>query len=211
MTNNLSNPVLVLNKGWQPIAVASVKKSIAQVCRESAFFLHSNDYIMHDFDSWLDLEAEPKYIQMAQNRRMKMPEIIILSSYNKFPKRDVMLNRRNVLIRDNYRCQYTGVALSYKNATIDHVHPQSKGGKTTWDNVVICSKEANLKKGNKILTECGFELKTKPVKPQWSPIYSRFVKISNQSSRTPKSWKAFIPQQWKNQGGADIEIIEDDM
>tara|TARA_B100000614_G_scaffold262909_1_gene300765 strand:+ start:227586 stop:228209 length:624 start_codon:yes stop_codon:yes gene_type:complete len=205
---HLTIPTLVLNKAWQPIAVATVRRAVVQVAVDSAKFLDEN-YMLYDLDSWLELPIPDgeEGISLAHGKFMRIPEIMVLTSYDKFPEREVKLTRRNLLVRDRYTCQYTGMRMSARDATIDHVMPQSRGGGTTWDNVVICSVDANRRKADKTPEEAGMKLLTKPAKPAWNPAYSKFARLSA-TSRVPDSWKKFLPKNWDMQEYWDIEIQE---
>jgi 5-methylcytosine-specific restriction endonuclease McrA len=72
------------------------------------------------------------------------------------------VSRRELLRRDNHKCQYCGTG---KSLTIDHVIPRSRGGGHTWDNVVIACEKCNGRKGDKFLTEAGLTLRHKPKAP----------------------------------------------
>ena len=196
MTSNLNKPTLVLNSGWQPITIASVRKSIVKVCTGLGNFLEPENYILHDFESWLSLTAgeDEDAIVGSSGLRMKVPEIIVLKSYSAFPTKQVKLTRRNLLIRDGFRCQYSGQKLSAREATIDHIIPQSRGGPHTWENVVICSVDVNSKKADRTPAEAGMTLLSKPIQPKWSPVYSKFSRVT-MTGNYPDSWKHFIKQK----------------
>jgi 5-methylcytosine-specific restriction endonuclease McrA len=72
------------------------------------------------------------------------------------------VNRREVLRRDRHSCQYCG---STRNLTLDHVIPRSKGGKHSWDNVVIACERCNAKKGDRTPEQAGMPLRTQPKAP----------------------------------------------
>ena len=131
----------------------------------------------------------------------------LLEKFDKFPQRSVKLTRRNLLIRDGFRCQYTGKRVSGKDATLDHVIPTSKGGKHTWDNLVIASLAANSKKADKTPEQAGMKLLKKPVEPKWSPVYSKFSRVSLKGSH-PDSWAKFLPQEklWHPEDYWDVEL-----
>ena len=63
----------------------------------------------------------------------RVPAVIMLKEYQR-PKHTMRLSKRNVFLRDQYECQYCGVEVTEQTATLDHVHPVSKGGKTSWEN-----------------------------------------------------------------------------
>lgn len=210
MMNHLVLPVLVLNKAWHPVAVASVKRSIVQVMSDAANFMDHDTYILHDMYGWMSLllEKGDEGIGMANRADIRIPEVIVLKKYDKFPEREVKLTRRNIMVRDKFTCQYYGKVITAKDATIDHVIPQSRGGKTIWDNVVLSSKEANRKKADRTPQEAGMLLRKRPSKPQWSPMYSRFARLSS-TSKVPVSWKKFVPETWKADQYWNVEVVED--
>lgn len=196
MTQNLNKPVLVMNSGWQPITIASVRKSIIKVCNGLGHFLEPEHFILHDFNSWSNIEIREcdEVITASSGFRMKIPEIIVLKSYSAFPDKQVKLTRRNLLIRDNFRCQYTGKKLNIREATIDHIIPQSRGGVHSWENVAICSFEINSKKANRTPEEANMKLISRPSQPKWSPVYSKFSRFT-MTGNYPASWKHFIKQK----------------
>lgn len=54
----------------------------------------------------------------------------------------------NIALRDKYTCQYCGEHLTIKTATVDHIIPRCKGGKTDWHNVVLSCYSCNTSKGD---------------------------------------------------------------
>lgn len=209
MAQHLTLPTLILNRAWHPISVASVRHSICKVMAGMARIVDDETYLLHDLDEWMKLEIQEgkESISLPHNQVMRIPEIIVLKNYDKFPERDVKLTRRNLLVRDGFMCQYTGSKVSASEATIDHILPQSRGGRTTWENVVISCIDANRKKADMTPAEAGMRLLKHPRKPEWSPIYSRFARISS-SSRIPSSWRKFIPDKWNADIYWDVELQE---
>lgn len=191
----LNDYVLVLNKGWTPVAVARVKDAFVKLFNNSARIIDENTYETYNWDEWVDnfsfqisdtsMDSEFKFI-LSPRLKIRVPEVVVLTNYSKFPERKMKLTRKNLLRRDNYHCQYTGAKLNYDNATIDHVLPKSKGGRTTWDNVVICEESVNTKKADKTLDESGLKLLNNPVQPKWNPLFS----VSD--SKKMESWKKFL-------------------
>ncbi len=73
--------------------------------------------------------------------------------------------RFNVFLRDRFDCQYCGDAFPTHELTFDHVVPRSKGGLTTWTNVVTACSACNLRKGNKTTREADMYPLQKPYQP----------------------------------------------
>lgn len=114
----------------------------------------------------LDAEEKP-YVH--PNFNFGRPYVIVLKKYVHTPHRKVKLSRRNILLRDNYTCQYCGKEMSNDSATIDHVIPKSKfnGEKyNTWKNLVACCKSCNNKKDDKTLKASGMKLRREPFTPK---------------------------------------------
>ena len=68
-------------------------------------------------------------------------------------------------LRDRFSCQYCGEWFPTHDLTFDHVLPRSKGGRTTWDNVVTACAPCNLMKGDRLLFEVGMGLLSRPGQP----------------------------------------------
>jgi 5-methylcytosine-specific restriction endonuclease McrA len=191
----LESPVLVLNKNWVPVRIQSLRDSMGKIFNERAKFVNPDDYSIFDWEEWVDEFSIPNdkthlvsfELIKSKTFSVRKPEVIICSKYNKVPRTDIKLTRRNLLIRDNFTCQYTGKRVSSKDSTLDHIIPRSKGGQNTWDNLVICCSSTNLKKGDRTPKEAGLTLLREPRQPTWSPLFS----FLNRRDR-PESWDKFI-------------------
>lgn len=184
-------PTLVLNKSWIPISITPVRKAISKTMLGLSEILDVETYNLFDFESWMQIEVdeEQRFIRTSR-KNIRIPEVIVLTDFERMPTREVRLTRRNLLIRDMYTCQYTGVKIGYDDGTIDHVIPRSRGGKSSWDNLVMCTKEINAKKADRTPEEANLRLLKKPEKPRWSPVYARFAKLA--TTNVPTSWYKFI-------------------
>ena len=187
----LNRPTLVLNKGWAPVDIMSVKDALSKVFTDGARLIDTDDFSMHDWESWLNFSVTGNmpYIATTSLKVRLLPEstlIIIATRYTEVPSCEVKLTRANLLTRDRHCCAYTGKRLRLHNATIDHIMPRSRGGRHNWHNVVIASVEANRRKGRKTLEEAGMRLRCRPFKPTWSPLFSACV------GKVPEPWKHFI-------------------
>lgn len=191
---NLNEYTLVLNRGWTPVAVSRVKDSLVKLFNNAAKIVDPHTYETFTWDEWVGRYSFPisednnddfNFIY-SQKLKIRTPEVIVLNNYSKIPERKLRLTRKNLLLRDKYQCQYTGKKLNADNATIDHIIPQSRGGKSTWENVVICSEEANSQKADKTPNEAGMKLMKKPNRPIWHPLFA----VSNKKNL--ESWKKFL-------------------
>lgn len=148
-TEILSQSVVVFSKNYLPISRINIRRAICLLVTGKA---EPMDLATGAF--W-EVRSPNLILQVPTHIRLK-----ITSSERiwKVPP----VNRREVLRRDKYQCQYCG---STKKLTLDHVIPRSKGGKHLWDNVVIACEPCNSRKGDRILQEAGMVLKTKPKAP----------------------------------------------
>jgi 5-methylcytosine-specific restriction endonuclease McrA len=78
----------------------------------------------------------------------RVPAVLMLNEYQK-PKTGVRVSRYNIYLRDKFRCQYCDIPVTEKTATLDHVLPISKGGKSNWTNLTTACKPCNWSKSDK--------------------------------------------------------------
>ncbi|MFT4211497.1 MAG: HNH endonuclease [Microbacterium sp.] len=143
---------LVLNAGYEPLAVVSFKRALVLVMNEKATIIEQ-------------VEGDPVWGARGAYER---PAVIILTRYVRVPgARHVPVTRRGVLRRDGHHCAYCGKSAT----TIDHVMPRSRGGKDTWENLVACCLRCNNVKGDRTPQEMSWSLRWAPHPPrgpQWS-------------------------------------------
>jgi 5-methylcytosine-specific restriction endonuclease McrA len=183
--DKLNGNTLVLNRSWAAIQICSVKRAINLLYQGHAKAIDPESYQAYDFEDWKDIsqqmvQVDTNEMVCSPSLQIKIPRVIVLMLYDKLPKRQVRFSRKNIFERDGWQCQYCGVKPPSKSAAmkwmhdhalnLDHVVPRSKGGKTTWDNVVASCFKCNSKKGNKTLKELGWKLKKSPAKPSWHPV-----------------------------------------
>lgn len=137
---------LVLNAGYEPLAVVSFKRALVLLMSDKASLVEVD-------------ETQPV---RSDTRSWAMPTVIILRSYVRIPhRRRVPVSRRGVLRRDGNRCAYCGQAAT----TIDHVLPRSRGGQDSWENLVACCLRCNNVKGDRTPAEMGWRLRIRPRTP----------------------------------------------
>jgi hypothetical protein len=118
------------------------------------------------WDKWMTLPIREWDTTISTIRqKIRVPTIIISPKFNKMPKKKLRPSLTGIRHRDGDICQYTGKKLTKAEATLDHVLPKSKGGRDSWENLVLCHKDINHKKGNKLNHEAGLKLLKKPVAP----------------------------------------------
>lgn len=183
----LTTPVLVLNRFYIPVSITSLKRAfILMYC--GAAKAVSSDYETFDFKSWSEIStAKNEDCVRTVTTIIKAPRVIILIRYEGYYRKQPKFNRLNIFRRDGGFCQYCGKTFSRQELTIDHIVPRSKGGKSTWDNVVCCCATCNRKKGGKIPQDANMKLLNKPKKPTWDPFSNIYIKAVKY-----KEWKPFL-------------------
>ena len=127
-----SGRVLVLNATYEPINVCSVRRAVVLLLKEKAELLERGRWELH-----------------SESSTLARPVVIRLVSYVRVP-RDAhrrKITRRAVFARDGWACQYCG---SRSNLTVDHVIPRSKGGSSSWENIVASCAPCNRRKGDRL-------------------------------------------------------------
>jgi 5-methylcytosine-specific restriction endonuclease McrA len=192
----LASSVLVLNRIYIAVQVVQVRRAICLLFRNLAEVVHIDEgrFTNYDFGSWLELselaalEKRPDQDWIRSiNFELQAPRVIRLLDYDRLPKQTVRFSRRNIFARDGHRCMYCNRRFPPSQLSIDHVLPKSRGGDTSWDNVVSCCVHCNIKKGGRTPHEARMKLLREPERPKRSPLLS--LKLSN-----PKyaSWKIFV-------------------
>lgn len=121
--------------------------------------------------------------------RMRLPSVISLKEYVPVQRKPAF-TRFNVFLRDGFRCQYSGQRLPAERLTFDHVMPRSRGGRTSWANVVTASAEMNLAKANKTPAEAGMKLLRTPRQPTLPELQRQARKFP--PNYLHESWHDFL-------------------
>src|SRR6201993_2404749 len=141
----MQTPVLVLNASYEPINICGARRALVLVLKGVARTEEEQGAILH-----------------AARVRVPMPSVIRLLEYRRIPHQTRALSRKNILLRDRNTCQYCGVVLPSSELTLDHVIPRSRGGLSTWENLVACCHPCNRRKGNQTPLEASMQLRREP-------------------------------------------------
>ncbi|MDD3419291.1 MAG: HNH endonuclease [Candidatus Gastranaerophilales bacterium] len=137
--------VLLLNASYEPLRVCSWRRALVLVLKGKADEISCLDSFIDGQDS-------------------DVPYIIKMRYYVAVPYQELPFSKQNILVRDNYTCQYCGK--THCRLTLDHVYPKSRGGDYSWENIVAACPECNQKKGSRTPEEAGMKLLKKPEKPR---------------------------------------------
>lgn len=185
---------LCLNKRWQPIGVKSVRSAFSELVNPNCVALNivygKNEDGSLNFSDILDIQAVKweEWITLpirecdlkihTSKMAIRVPTIIASSKYSDIPIKTFRPTKNNIWLRDNGVCQYSGRKLTKEEANTDHLIPKSRGGQNTWENMVLCHKDINSKKGSKTPEEAGLKLIRKP-KPMQPSLASDMIQFKN--------------------------------
>jgi len=144
------NPVLLLNVSYEPLRVIGWQRAMTLILLDKAEIVEARDCLVRSAHETFVLPSVAKLTSMARWRRQHM----------KF-------SRTNVFRRDEFTCQYCYKRHSPKDLSLDHIHPRSKGGRTTWRNIVTACKRCNQTKEDRTPRQAGMRLLREPFAPRW--------------------------------------------
>lgn len=168
---------LVLNADYRPLSYAPLSLWNWQEAVQAAY-------------------AERVDVVAAYDRRVRspsltlaLPSVVALKSYVPLAPRPPF-NRRNLFLRDGFRCQYCGRICRSEELTFDHVVPRSRGGRATWENVVAACVPCNIAKGNRTQAECGLVPRQPPRTPSARELYEAGRRFPSRAAHA--SWRDFL-------------------
>lgn len=173
---------LVLDVSYRPINIVCWKRALCLEILEKADVLEYYDQVIN-----------------SASRAFAIPAVLRITDYVDAPKRITMrlaLKRKNILLRDKYKCQYCN---AQDNLTVDHVVPISQGGGFTWQNLVTACSRCNLRKGDKTLSEANMHLLKPPKEPHAVDLRDMPSKYTayrtlNSSNKLPNEWIDYLPK-----------------
>ena len=137
----------MLNASYEPLNVCSLRRAHVLVFKGKAEVIEQLDRPLR-----------------SATDTFRWPHVIRLVHYVRVPRLvQRKISRRALFARDGWRCVYCGSTGG--RLTLDHVIPRSRGGRTTWDNVVTACAPCNLSKGGRLPHQSGMHPKNRPHRP----------------------------------------------
>ncbi|UCH78800.1 MAG: HNH endonuclease [Candidatus Coatesbacteria bacterium] len=167
---NLNANVLLLNASYEPMAVVGLRRAIGLIYLEKAETLETNGLVLR-----------------SPTTEYAAPSVIRLMQYINPARRRIKFNRRNVLRRDGFRCQYCG--RSGPDLTLDHIVPLALGGKHLWENVVACCQRCNNLKADRTPEAARMELRSRPKEPAFLPYLQKIYQADLESN---VHWRKYL-------------------
>jgi 5-methylcytosine-specific restriction endonuclease McrA len=170
--------VLVLDQGYEPVKVISWQRAITLVLSGKAEIVEDGDpFNIHTATQTFSFKTIIRQLKSVYRKR----------------KQKIPFTRHNIFLRDNWTCQYCGkIKKNAKSLTWDHVMPRSRGGETSWTNIVTACFPCNQFKANRTPEQAGLKLLHKPFVPKETIALT--VKL-NLPYSVPESWKTYIDPQ----------------
>jgi 5-methylcytosine-specific restriction endonuclease McrA len=166
-----STRTLLLTQGYEPIKVISWQRAITLLTLGKV-------EVVEEYDAQI----------RATSLIIQVPAVVRLRKAFRRHAKPVKFSRVNIYARDGYRCQYCGVRCATDRLTYDHVIPRSRGGRTTWDNIVSCCYACNARKANRTPAEAKMALRAVPARPGWMPA----VQIRVSARSVPDAWRDYV-------------------
>lgn len=205
--NVLNNKVLNLNKNWQILDIRNVKEVLVAMnggdidnppvkALDINYPLKDNGDF--DFDStpsimpvnWLEWITLPirSYDSVINTPTLKIrcPTVVICVNYNKIKMRKFRPNKQTLFDLQKGVCGYSNKKIAFKDGNIEHIIPQSKGGDSTFKNLLFVDKKINFERGNKDLNEVGLKPLFSHRQPAPIPVSFTIKEIEN------NDWKWFL-------------------
>ena len=191
MTKVLQQPTLILNRNWQPVNVATVARHwcCCGTSRPASWTRPTTSFT----PGRTGRSCGPATARTTSAVRFKLrvPEVVALTDYDRLPVAHVTFSRRNIFKRDHFACQYCGAQPGSEELTIDHVVPRAQGGVSSWENCVLACTTCNKRKANRTPEQARMRVRKKPVRPAWKPLYA-------DHSMRMESWSKFISEAYWN-------------
>ncbi|SDH51469.1 HNH endonuclease [Roseospirillum parvum] len=170
-------PALVLNADFRPLSYFPLSLWSWQDTIKAVFLERVN--VVSEYEREI----------RSPRQAVRLPSVISLKEFAPVARRPAF-TRFNVFLRDRFTCQYCGQRFPTHELTFDHVVPRSKGGRTTWHNVVTACGACNLKKGSRLPRQAGMPLIREPMEPT-SPMLQEFGRAFP-PNYLHESWRDFL-------------------
>jgi 5-methylcytosine-specific restriction endonuclease McrA len=149
----MSASCLVLNSTYEPLNIATIARAVRLVLAGKAEVVQDRGRVSSPTVSF------------------PLPSIIRMLYYIKHRRKRVPLTKKNVLLRDNYKCGYCDDAIEPREATVDHIVPRSAGGTSSWENLIASCSPCNGRKRDRTPAQAKMPLLRKPPRePKFIPF-----------------------------------------
>ncbi len=178
-------PALILNADYRPLSyfplsLWSWQDAVKAIFRDSVVVI-----------------SEYQRVVRSPTQEIRLPSVLALKEYIHAARKPAF-TRFNVFLRDGFACQYCMGHFKTNDLTFDHVIPRSRGGRTSWDNIVTACRSCNTQKGNRMPDECG-------MRPHLEPIQPSLFDLQQNGRRFPPN---FLHESWGDFLYWDTELVD---
>jgi 5-methylcytosine-specific restriction endonuclease McrA len=163
--------VLFLDQSYRPLRVEPWQHAITDL------FLGKVEVVEYSRDRTIQ----------GVGRTHRMPAVVRLLRSFRRDRIRIKFSRLNIYARDAFTCQYCAVRKATEDLTFDHVMPRSRGGRTTWENIVTCCVDCNAEKADRTPDQAGMRLLARPRKPQFLPA----ITVKMDARQIPEEWRGY--------------------
>ena len=160
--------VLVLNSSYEPLSICDAQKAVLLLFGGKA----------------VSVAHHPERVICTVSRNYPLPSIVRLNFFVRVPYKRIILNRKNILLRDSCQCQYCGK--TDLPLTLDHMIPRSRGGEYSWENLITACMRCNSKKGNRTPREAGMRPLKQPIRP------NNLMFMQQMTAKVSDEWKPYL-------------------
>ena len=173
----MSAAVLFLDHDYRPLRVKLAERDLRLFVGKVEVIEYSRDRTIQGVDRTYPMPSVVRVLRRFRRDRIR-----------------IRFSRVNIYARDRFVCQYDGRRYATEDLTFDHVVPRSRGGRTSWENIVTCCVDCNARKANRTPPEAGMRLLAQPKKPHWLPT----VTVKNMDA-------ASIPDEWRGYWSGSLD------
>lgn len=178
-------PALILNADYRPLSyfplsLWSWQDALRAIFRETVIVV-----------------SEYERVVRSPTCEIKLPSVLALKEYIPAAQKPAF-TRFNVFLRDNWQCQYCGDAFRTQELTFDHIIPRSRGGRTSWTNIVAACRDCNILKGDSLPQECGMY-------PLQQPYQPTIFELQDHGRKFPPN---FLHESWGDFLYWDTELVD---
>lgn len=168
----MASRTLLLNATYEPLQVISWQRAVSMLYLGKVEVVRTYEKVLRAVSLTLEHPAVVKLVSFVRRHRVR-----------------ISFSRRNIFLRDSFKCQYCGVCLPASELTCDHVVPRSKGGGSSWENLVTACGPCNRKKGNRTPEQARMRLRKPPERPHRLPPAA--YRLGGEAP--PEPWRDFLP------------------
>jgi 5-methylcytosine-specific restriction endonuclease McrA len=142
---SLNRLCLVINASYEPVNIVPARRALTLMFKGAAV-----------------VEQVSVFTIRTARIEIPLPSVVRLIRYRRIPRQNRSVSRRGIVLRDGSKCQYCGLQQAAGSLTMDHVIPKSRGGLSTWENLVASCFSCNNLKGDRTPREAGMTLARQP-------------------------------------------------